>query len=174
MSRKVKKFDLFGVSYRTTQFAAIRAFEFIGSQAVAPLEALEYTEVLVGEDWIPLDGREKINRYVCDRAGTLAPQLVLRALLKIVGHHSCGVVNGWKGVKVPSRFTAEHQGLVTRQSTHVDPVIAALIAEDKATLLELETHYSLEDALKMFDVMLAKGVNEAIQNEAAAKNARRK
>jgi hypothetical protein len=169
MARKIKTFDMFGVTYRTKQFAAVRAFEFVEADDVSPLESLEHTEVLVGEDWLTLDSRERVNKYVLDRAGQLPAQLVLRALLKTVGQHSCGILDGWKGVKVPTRFTADGQGIPTRVSNHMSPVIAALISEDKATLFELETHYSLEDAMKMFDVMLAKSVSDALANEAAAK-----
>lgn len=169
MATKTKVFEAFGVSYRIRQFAAMRALAIATENDSSPLEMLEQTEVLVGEDWIPLDSRATINRYVLDRASILPPRLVLKGLLSIVGEHSCGVAKGWKGVKVPNRFTAEGQGLATRESAYVDPVIAALLGAEMATLRELEEYYSLEDAMKMFDVMVAKGVNEALASEHAQK-----
>ncbi len=170
MATKTKQFDMFGVTYRTRQFAAVRALELATGDDTGPLDVLERTEVLVGEDWIDLDSRERVNRYVRDRVGVLAPRIVLRELLRQVGEFSYGIVKGWKGVKVPNRFTAEGQGIATRESAHVDPVIGALIGADMAKLRELEEYYSLEDALKMFDVMVAKGVNEALANEHAQKS----
>lgn len=173
MSCKTYTFDVFGVTYRSTQFAAVRALELVSAEEVSPLEVLEKSEVLVGDVWVALNTREAVNLYVRDRVGMQPATLVLRGVLKLIGEHSCGVVKGWKGVSVPSRFTSEGQGLTTRQSSHVDPVIAALIADDKASLRELEEYYSLEDALKMLDVMTAKGVNEALANESAAKSRRK-
>jgi hypothetical protein len=172
MATKTKTFEMFGVTYRSRQFAAVRALELAGSTNSTPLEVLELTEVLVGEDWLTLDSRERANRYVVDRAAVLAPRLVLKGLLKLVGEHSWNVAKGWKGVRVPTRFTAEGQGVATRESAYVDPIIAALIGADMAKLRELEEYYSLEDALKMFDVMVAKGVNEALANEHAQKGKR--
>lgn len=172
MATKTKIFEAFGVSYRIRQFAAVRALEIATATDTPPLEMLAFTEVLVGEDWIALDSRERVNQYVLDRAGIVPPRIALRGLLTIVGEHSCGVAKGWKGVRVPNRFTAEGQGLTTRESAYVDPVIAALLGADMATLRELEEYYSLEDAMKMFDVMVAKGVNEALANEHAQKGNR--
>jgi hypothetical protein len=174
MATKTKSFEMFGVSYRSIQFSAVRALEMIAAQNVSPLEALERTSVLVGEDWVELDSRERVNQYVRDRAELISPHLVLRGLLKTVGDHSCGIAKGWKGVKIPTRFTADGQGLTTRRSAHVDPVVETILQHDAATLRELEEYYSLEDAFKMLDVIVAKGVNDALAQEAAAKNARRK
>lgn len=172
MATKTKVFEVFGVAYRIRQFAAVRSLAIATAPDADPLEMLERTEVQVGEDWIALDSRAMVNRYVCDRVGLVPPKDTLKALLRVVGEHSCGVAKAWKGVKVPNRFTAEGQGLVTRESAYVDPVIAGLLGADMATLRELEEYYSLEDAMKMFDVMVAKGVNEALANEHAHKGRR--
>jgi hypothetical protein len=169
MATKTKTFEMFGVTYRARQFAAVRSLELATNVETKPLEILEFTDVQVGEDWLPLDSRARVNQYVVDRVGMLAPRLVLNGLLKLVGENSWSIVNGWKGVRVPTRFTADGQGISTRESDHVDPVIAALIGAEMASLRELEEYYSLEDALKMFDVMVAKGVNEALANEHAQK-----
>jgi hypothetical protein len=168
MATKTKIFEAFGMTYRATQFAAVRALELATGNGT-PLEVLERTEVQVGEDWLALDSRERVNQYVRDLAGVVTPRIVLRGVLGLVGEHSWAVAKGWKGVRVPSRFTAEGQGLQTRESAYVDPVIAALLGAQQATLRELEEYYSLEDAMKMFDVMVAKGVNEALANEHAQK-----
>jgi hypothetical protein len=173
MATKTITFTQFGVTYRSRQFAAVRALEIAMNEKSNPLDLLSQTEVMVGEDFVALDTRERINQYVADRAGVMRPILVLRALCNVVGDLSCGIAKGWKGVRVPSRFTADGQGIPTRESEHVDPVIAALIGADKASLRDLEEYYSLEDALKMFDVLVAKGVNEALANEAAQKKAKR-
>jgi len=169
MATKTKTFEMFGVTYRTRQFAAVRALELATDVDSSPLAVLEFTDVLVGEDWVALDSRERVNQYVLDRADVLAPRIVLKALLKTVGDHSWSIARGWKGVRVPTRFTADGQGVATRESAYVDPVIAALLGADMARLRELEEYYSLEDALKMFDVMVAKGVSEAFANEHAQK-----
>lgn len=172
MATKTVKFEIFGVKYRTKQFAAVRALEVAVDAGRAPLDVLEFTDVLVGEDWVALDSRERVNLYVFDRVGVLSPRMVLKALVDYVVECSCKIAKEWKGVKVPNRFTAEGQGVSPRESAYVDPIIAALLGADMASLKELEEYYSLEDALKMFDVMVAKSVNEALANEVAQKGKR--
>lgn len=167
MATKTKHFSMFGVDYKTTQFPAIAALAIMdNASAIHPIDNLRLTFVKESDEWRALDSREAINRLVVDRAFMLAPRLVLQGLLRMVNDFSFGFTSGWKGVKIPSRFTG---GGKPRESSHVDPLIAQLLQEDVASLRELEEYYSLEDAFKMFDVMVAKGVNEALANEAAAK-----
>jgi hypothetical protein len=171
MSTKTKHFDMFGVEYKTTQFPAIIALAVMeNAEKIHPTENLRQTYAKEGDQWIALDSRYAINRLVVDKAFIIPPQLVLRAVLKAVNEFSFGFVNGWRGVKIPTRFTS---GSATRESKHVDPLIAQLLQEEVANLRELEEYYSLEDAFKMFDVMVAKGVNAALAQEEATKMAKR-
>jgi hypothetical protein len=167
MATKTKHFSMFGVDYKTTQFAAMPALEIMDQAAtISPIESLRLTYAMEDGQWVMLDSRDAINRLVIDKAFILAPRLVLQGVLKMVHEFSFGFTGGWKGVKIPSRFTA---GGKPKESSHIDPLAAQLIQEDVASLRELEEYYSLEDAFKMFDVMVAKGVNEALANEAATK-----
>jgi hypothetical protein len=171
MATKTKNFDLFGVEYKTTQFPAIPALVIMEKAAhIHPTDNLRHTYVRAKGEWHALDSRDVINECVVDKAFIVAPRLVLQAVLKIVNEFSFGFVSDWKGVKIPSRFTS---GVAPRESKYVDPLIAQLLQEDVASMRELEEYYSLEDAFKMFDVMVAKGVNAALAQEAATKNAKR-
>jgi hypothetical protein len=171
MATKTKTFDLFGVTYRTTQFTAIRALAIMGDPNTPPLVNLSQTQVYVQDrGWVAMDTRESVNEHVVDRMCVIPPRMALQKLLNKVNDYSFGFTMRWKGVKIPSRFRSG--GEEAKQSSHVDPMIAQLLQEEVATLRELEEYYSLEDAFAMFDVMVAKGVNEAIANEAAAKKTR--
>lgn len=171
MSTKTKTFDVFGVEYRTVQFPAIAALAVMeNAERIHPTDNLRLTEVKHDGKWYALDSREAINKYVIDAAFILPPRLVLQAVLKIVNEFSFGFVNGWRGVKIPSKFIS---GVAPRESRHVDPLVAQLLQEDVASMRELEEYYSLEDAFKLFDVMVAKGVNAALAQEAAAKDSKR-
>jgi hypothetical protein len=172
MATKSKQFDLFGVTYRTKQFAAIPALELMADPATHPTVVLRQTEVFVRPDsWLTLDKRDVINRCVVDEMHQLPPRMVLEALLKVVGEYSFGFANGWRGVKIPERFIS---GGKPKESRYVDPLVSQLLQDDVASLRELEEYYSLEDAFKMFDVMVAKGVNAAVANEEAMKASKRR
>jgi hypothetical protein len=172
MSVKTKTFDLFGVQYRTKQFTAIRALELMKAPDILPLDTLSNTQARhdAGHEWIDLDGRAAINRMVIDRIDVMCPTVVLHLLCKVVGEYSFGFTTSFKSVKVPSRFQSD--SYTPRSSEHVDPVVAALLEAETATLRELEEYYSLEDAFKMFDVLVANGVNKALAHEAAMKEAK--
>lgn len=168
MATKTKTFSLFGVDYRTQQFPAIPALDIMANVAnIHPIDNLRLTQVNVDGVWTPIDTREAINALVVDKAFVLPPRMVLQAVLKVVNEFSFGFTGTWKGVKIPKRFAS---GIEPKASSHVDPLISQLLQEEVASLRDLEEYYSLEDAFKMFDVMVAKGVNAALSHEAAMKS----
>jgi len=168
MATKTKNFSLFGVNYRTTQFTAVDALAIMDSPATHPIENLRLTQALdASEGWLSLDSKQAINRLVVDASMIVPPRIVLQKLLYEVNNFSFGFTNGWKGVKIPARFRSGVDS--PKSSSHLDPMIAQLIQDGVAKLKELEEYYSLEDAFAMFDIMVAKGVNEALANEAASK-----
>jgi len=169
---KSKSFDAFGMSYRTAQFPAAGGMELMGHMIdMNPMDVLCRTEAR-GPDgaWTRLDNRDSVNEFVRDALGIMPPILVLRGLTKIVNDFSFGFAREWKGVKIPARFRT---GPVDpKSSSYVDPMIAQILSEGMATLRELEEYYSLEDAFKMFDVIVAKSVNSALAHEVATKGKR--
>lgn len=169
---QTRKFDVFGTKYRSTQFPAVRALELFNRKGdVHPMEMLERTEALYGDIWYTLDNREAINNCVVDRVGMLVPLLVLNGVLDIVDGLSFGFLNGWHSVRVPKRFV---DNSLSTESANADPVVATLVQQDVATLRELEEYYSLEDAFKLLDIVVAKNVNAALSHEAALKNAKKR
>jgi hypothetical protein len=168
MARKSREFSAFGVKYRTTQFAAMRGLELIDEHKnVHPCEMLELTEVYgPDENWHSLAYEDNVNSYVEDSIGVIPPLLVLKAIADLVNEYSFGFLVGWKGVRIPSRFTDGFRPVTTH---HAQPLVSQLVQDKTAELRDLEEYYSLEDAFKMFDIMVAKGVNEALANEAASK-----
>lgn len=175
MSAKTKEFSLFGVEYKTTQFTAVAALEVMErGEACHPVDNLRLTSAFdpVAKLWVPLTSHDAINTLVFDYFHALPPRMALKGLLKVVNEYSFGFATNWTGVKIPSRFTS---GGDVRASNHVDPLISQLLQDEgaKVTLRELEEYYTLEDAFKMFDVMVAKGVNTALAHEAAAKDRKR-
>lgn len=168
-----KEFDIFGVRYKTTQWPAVAALSLIErSETVTPTEVLSRTSVEVGyNEWLRLDCRSNINDFVRDRIEKIPPRVVLTALTKIVNDYSFGFMAGWKGVKIPKRFL---NGADSVSSDHVDPVISQLVADGVASYRELEEYYSLEDAFKMFDILMAKSLNAALANEELEKKVKAK
>jgi hypothetical protein len=57
---------------------------------------------------------------------------------------------------------------------NIDGFIGAVIAEGKATLHELRTIYTLEDALDMWEIIAVTRYNEQLAMEHAEKEARKK
>ncbi len=162
---KTKYFDIFGIHYRTVQFPAIPCLAALGHD-LPPDEALQRTEVKTEAGWVRLDNREAINAEVKDILGIMPPLLVLRGVMKVVHDFSFEFASQWRGQKIPSRFQSKGE---VRSSTYTQPMIAQILTENMATLRELEEYYSLEDAFKMFDVIVVRSINSALATEAATR-----
>lgn len=166
MARKTTKFDMFGVTYRSKQFACVEGLQVMdSSREPGPLDMLSCTEVLVGSDWVALDSRDSINANVQDMAKIMPPVLVLKGLCSVVSDLNFEFLNTWKGIKVPSRFLSDRQATKTN---YANPMVAQLTQSGQISLRDLEEYYSLQDAFVMFDIHMAKAVNEAQANEDAA------
>jgi hypothetical protein len=168
MSVKTEIYTIFGNSYKTTQFTAIPALEIMKSETTAPLVLLSKTSAMdENGEWTPLDSRQAVNKLVKDPLNMIAPRAVLSELMQQVDMINFGFLLSWHGVKIPSRFASGRDGIV---SQHVDPIVSQIIQNDSASMRELEEYYSLEDALKMVDVMAVKGLNTALAHEDAERN----
>lgn len=168
---ETKTFDALGRKYRARQFAAVPAMKLLQQREDAhPLQLLATTEVQVGDAWVALDSAEAINEHVFDAYGLVPPRAALNGVMSIIRDFNFGFLLNWKGVSVPHRFRSETKGVDT---AHIDPVISTLIGNDTAKLHELEERYSLQDAFIMFDVLMAKSVNQALSQEASIKSAKR-
>ncbi len=165
MSVKQKTFDMFGNKYRVRQFNAEFGICIVNSKEENPIDILSETEIFKNE-WIKLDNRESINEHVKDSIDQLPPVTVLRLLISVVKEFNFEFLDSWKGVRIPPRFIQDGAAIDSKYS---DPMIAQLVQDDVASLRELQEYYSLEDAFRMFDIKVAKAVNEAIANEVAMK-----
>lgn len=169
MARLVKEFDAFGINYRSTQFSAVYGLDLMEiSGDMTPMQVFAGTEVEHNGKWMPLADRYTIDAHVIDLAGIISGYCALKAVMGIVSTHNFGFLIDWKGVKIPGRFL---DGATSVASANARPLVAQLQAHGSATLKDLEEYYSLEDAFKLFDINMAKGVNEAYANEAATKAA---
>ena len=170
--RKSKEFSAFGVEYRSRQLSAVAAFAILAHGDTHPCQLFEHTEVKDEHgQWAALSDPKNLDDYVLDVTGSLVPRVVLNGIISLVRDHNFGFLHDWHGVKVPGRFQVDTGNVASAQS---DPIIAQLIAQEIASLRELEEYYSLEDAFKMFDIMVAKSVNEAKASEAATKAAKKR
>jgi hypothetical protein len=168
---KTKTFNIFGVTYKTVQFPAVGSMEVMGRIGdMSPIDVLARTAAKANGQWVQLDTREAINEHVRDVINHLPPLTVLRGLTRVINDFSFAFARSWSGVKIPSRFKSD--GAEPRTSNYTEPMIAQIIQEGMATLRELEEYYSLEDAFKMFDVIVAKSVNNSLAHEAAMKGKR--
>lgn len=168
MARKSREFSAFGVDYRTTQFSAVQGLDLMDElKTIHPCEILALTDVQVDDgSWVSLASAEAINRYVRDVISIIPPMLVLKAVSDLVTDYSFGFLLNWRGVRVPPRFL---DGFKAVSTANARPLESQLLQNGVTDLRALEEYYSLEDAFKMFDVVMEKGVNEALSNEAAAK-----
>lgn len=172
MSQLKKSFSAFGIEYRTVQFSAVEGIQFLGDQGdLHPTQLLQKTEARLcakkglGE-WVRLDDPGCINTAVFDMANVLPPRDVLNGVMSLIRDFNFGFMGEWQSAKIPNRFI---EGIKTVSSNHTESLISQLIQDEVATLKELEEYYSLEDAFKMFDILLVKGINTALSNEAAMK-----
>lgn len=170
--KKTTTFDAFGMKYKTEQFSAIQGLELIAddSAAIHPCKLLAKTQIYTKDGiWADLSNQTILNDNVNDLANILPPRIVLNGIVSLVHDFNFQFLANWKGVKVPSRFIDGAQAL---SSQNLEPMAAQLIQDGAASLRELEEYYSLEDAFKMFDTIMVKGVNQALSQEAAMKKNR--
>ncbi len=160
--RKTQEFPLFGFKYQMKQISAVEGFERILKEDVPILPLLGTVKI----DGVPLDNEAVINELVFDKIQVMQPRLVLKSLITIVNDFNFGFMDKRKEVRVPSYLRSESS---IPNHTVDSPILAALIAEDKATLRELEEYYSLEDAFRLYDIIFAQKLNEAESQYAASK-----
>lgn len=167
MARSTKEFDVFGVNYRTKQFSAVYGLDLMEAPGdMTPYQLFVHMEVEHNGEWIPASSRAAMNSYIKDLAGVISPLTALRAVMAIVTEFNFAFLTGWNGVKVPGRFLDGAKSVV---SVNARPLVAQLQSSGVANLKDLEEYYSLEDAFKMFDINMAKGVSDAYAQEAASK-----
>ncbi len=171
MGLKVKSFVCVGGVYRTKLFPAVSGLELLYKfEDASPLEVLAHTEVCVEDEWYPLNTREAVNDFVVDPLGFTPPLFVLNELRAAVQDANFGFLAKWNGIKVPSRFQTQSKSV---RSEYAAPLVSNLIQADKATLRELEEYYSVEDAFKLFDIVLVSTVNKAYAQEESEREAKR-
>lgn len=171
MAKKTSQFIAFGVKYRTTQFSAVTGLEFTSRTAdLHPCEILGQTDVKIGAVWRSLSDPKVINMGVTDKARVVSPLMVLNGIISLVRDFNFAFIDNWRGVKVPTRFLDQTNSV---SSENIDPIVRQLIQDDVATLKELEEYYSMEDAFKLFDTLMVKGINQAIAQEDSMKKSRR-
>lgn len=158
----IKDFDLYGVKYRTEELSAMVAIDFMDETPSIAL--LRMTSVFHKDKWIPLDNEEVINKRVKDKTDNLSPLAVLASLLLLVYEFNYQFLTEWKPVRMPRGMMSD---LLTIQVNHTNNMFARIISDQYATLRELETFYSLKDAFRLFDIIVANNVNEFLALEAA-------
>jgi hypothetical protein len=184
--RKQMTFDLFGSSYRIRQMAATEGLKRLESEkpmeedAVAVLAEAEAhvfdSAAKQGRGaWVPLGSAQAVDTYVKDcREGVghmfmLRPQQVLQHLLSAVHNHNFSFAAGWSFVKFPKRLQAAD--IAWEPPKEIGGLILSLMSSRQATLKELQTFYSVEDAYFMQQAMASDSLRSALLHEDAMKEA---
>ncbi|MEM5370274.1 hypothetical protein V4C53_30130 [Paraburkholderia azotifigens] len=153
------EFDSFGVRYRMKQMAAADAFRvFINAQDLGPLDMMRDVSVKTDSGWVELFDESNLNTFVRDNKHIVQPREVLNGLISVVSEFNWGFLKHRQQLKVPSYLRGNSE---VKSVEGIDPVMGTLIAAGKATLIELETHYSLEDAFKIYDILCNDQINKA-------------
>ncbi|GAB3629839.1 hypothetical protein PTE30175_05416 [Pandoraea terrae] len=171
--RKEVKVNVCGRPYLIHQMAAREGFEYlaIDSADYTVEELVKGVKVKVAGQWVAAEDEEVINVAISDAAGILPPYKVLWALNAEVRQVNFGFLAGRKKPEVPGRFRSN---VDTQEADGMDPLIANLFASGKASMIELETVYSVEDAVRMMDSIVVANVNQALIDEAAMAEAKSK
>ncbi|WP_250534363.1 hypothetical protein [Caballeronia sp. AZ10_KS36] len=170
--RKTVEFNMYGVNYRSRQFAAAEAVGlFSRLDAAHPTELLALTEAQAEDKaWHSLKDGANIDRYVRDVCGGFQPREVLDMVMFEIRKLNFGF--SVPKVNVPARFQSRVDHPDDPDGQH--PVLSWLFVEGKATWRELQEDYSLEDAFTMHRELLKSKVNAARESEEAAKEAKKK
>lgn len=146
-----------GRKYRIRSIPAYYAQQFLSTGE--PAEDREFTEDEVlylvsfvdakaDKEWVPLDEPDLVDSLIEDWMG-------LDKLVAMVYNHNFGFMRDWKIWRVPS--IRDFMGSEPKQ---LSPFINAIITNGYATLSELKTSCSLQDAFEMQDSLLTKAMNE--------------
>jgi hypothetical protein len=172
MSRNTVKFELAHSKFKTTQFSAFHAYGLLfDKEDIEPEEVLEDTYIETVEGWIKLDSSRVIAAQIFHPEQIEAPLSVLMRLIAKVREVSCSSMYNWEHIKVPKRFVSSANSVEAPRGI---PILSTLIVEKLATLHELQSVYSLDDALRMYDDFTANNINKALSQEKAMNDAKSK
>lgn len=170
MAMKETEFEIFGLKYKTKQFSAIEGLSILDSLAtIHPVIMLRHTKLIIDGKWEDLN-YSNINDNVKDFSNAMSPRMALKVLCAHVSDINFGFLDSWKAIQVPARFLS---GAKTVSAEGIEPVISTLVQEGVASIRELEEYYSLEDAYRMFDIIMSKAVNSLLGQEEAEREAKR-
>lgn len=163
-----------GCALKTKEFSARAGSEILANLADVPPEVL-LSETYVCDSkrkWHRLNSVAAINEHLVDVCGIYAPRVLLTVVSEMVMDRNFGFLTDWKAVRVPARFQLSDTAK-TVQSAAMDPLLALLVNENRATMRELEEYYSFKDAYGMADMITANAVNSMLAREAAEAEAKR-
>jgi hypothetical protein len=120
-----------------------------------PVELVKWCEVFDSGAWRRLDDEESINKYVDD-------WVALDKLAADMAEHNFGFLASFRFNR--GGVSANYECLLPR---HLDPLFHSIMASNYATLNELRTVYSLEDAFLMLDSITTTKINEKRAMDAA-------
>ncbi len=116
-----------------------------------------YISVCYNGQWIPLDNNDVIRKYVPDWE-------TLLELENRISEYNYGFLRDWQPRKIPDKMVANYRQVDCK---HMDGLFMSIITNNLATLHELKTMYSLEDAFLLLEVNTVSKINEFNANEAA-------
>ena len=170
MAMKELEFEIFGLKYKTKQFSAIEGLSILDSLAtIHPVILLRQSQIYLDGEWLDLN-YQNINDLVKDFSNAISPRLALKVVCAHVNDFNFGFLDSWKMIQVPARFLSNAS---TVKAEGIEPIISTLVQEGVASIRELEEYYSLEDAYRMFDIIMSKSVNNLLGQEAAEREAKR-
>ena len=140
----------FGEEWRIDTLPAIQAKVILDSNSRDGI----FSSVSVfdcDKGFVRLDSDRLVDQYVKSWEW-LAPLEVLAM------EENFGFLREWRPVTLPSAMRGQSAGAARYRA--IDPLFGTLISENLATLHELRTVYSLQDAFIMLDCMMVKKVNE--------------
>jgi len=88
----------------------------------------------------------------------------LDELIEIATLYNFEFLSNWKPVRFPAAMAGNYNASECR---YIDPIFSSLISAGMATLNELKTSYSLEEAFQLLEVLTVTRVNEYKASEAA-------
>jgi len=89
---------------------------------------------------------------------------VMDELINLATIYNFDFLSSWKPVRFPAAMASNYNASECR---YIDPIFSSLISANMASLYELKTSYSLEEAFQLLEVLTVTRVNEYKANEAA-------
>lgn len=147
--------EVAGIKWRVRRLPATLAMSILTDGT--PSEVIRAVDIRINNTWIPLEDDECVDAFV--------PNWEALVELEAVAYsENFGFLTRWRPTRIPVSMSSP---FTPAECKCVDGLVNALVSSEMATMLQLRSEYTLEEAFQMLEILTVKRINEHKAREAA-------